>query len=83
MDAINAVCECRGRNEADLVLGIRKKPTEGWGAFKWLGLGCLLIATGGTLLPFIFGWVMLPYWLDPTYLCQHCGSEIEKQDYRG
>jgi hypothetical protein len=82
MDSIKAVCECRQRNEADLVLAIRKKPTEGWGAFKWLGVGFLLLATGGTLLPFIFGWVMGSYWLHPTYSCQHCGTEIEKHDYR-
>ena len=82
MDAIKAVCECRQRNESDLVLAIRKKPTEGWSAFKWLGVGFLLLATGGASLPFIVGWVAGGYWWYPTYNCQYCGSDIAKKDYR-
>ena len=82
MDAIRAVCECRQRKESDLVLAIRKKPLEDWGGIKWLGVGFLLLITGGALFPFIFGWVIGGYWLLPTYRCQHCGVEIEKRDYR-
>jgi predicted RNA-binding Zn-ribbon protein involved in translation (DUF1610 family) len=82
MDSVKAICSCNGKQEDDLVLAIREKPLERWGFWTWTFVILFVLVTTGGALPFVTGWVMGRYWLDPTYRCQHCEAEIEKTEFR-
>lgn len=83
MDTIRAICKCKELAENNLVVGIRQEPFATWGFFTWMFNILLVLISAGGWLPFIGGWVLGNYWLQPKYHCQYCKAEIEKNQIRG
>ena len=82
MDSTKAVCECKNFSESDKVIAIRQKPLETWGLFSWTFVLLLVLGTGGGAFPFVLGWVLGGYWLNPTYRCQFCRKAVNKNQFR-
>jgi hypothetical protein len=82
MKTVKATCECKGFSETDLIIAVRKKPAEDWGWFTLIFVIFLALITGGGALPFIGGWFMYSYFINPSYRCQFCKTEIEEAQFR-
>jgi len=82
MDAVKAICKCKQLSETEPVLAIKEKPLESWGFFTWIITIILVVVTAGGWLPFVIGWVLGSYFLAPTYRCQYCKSNIDKDQFR-
>ena len=82
MDSLKAICDCKNKSEDYLVVGIRKKPLDGWGFWHYTINIILLIITAGGWFPFLIGWLLGKYFFHPKYACQHCGEELPKENYR-
>ena len=82
MDVVKAVCKCRNFSEDDLVIGVRQAPLETWGCGTWMGAMLLLILSGGTLLPFMIGYIIARNYFHPDYRCQFCNAKIEPKQFR-
>jgi hypothetical protein len=84
MSSIKAICDCKDNSEDELVVAIqlnRLDFSDGWAEGSGFWAVVLLIATGGFWIWFILGWNM-SWILNPPYVCQFCGEEIENDHFR-
>lgn len=82
MKTVKAVCNCKNFNENDLVIAVKEKPAERWGCLLWSINSFLVLITWGSWFTVLGGYYIFGYFLLPTYLCQFCNSEIEKNQFR-
>jgi hypothetical protein len=84
MSSIKAICDCKDNSEDELVVVIqldRGGFFDRWGGPEWVLAVVLTIATGGGWIWVILGWNM-SWILNPPYVCQFCGEEIENSQFR-
>jgi hypothetical protein len=84
MSSIKAICDCKDNSEDELVVAIqlnRLDFTGEWDGPEWVLAVILAIATGGLWLGCIIGW-NTRWILNPPYVCQFCGEEIENDHFR-